>query len=189
MSAGAQERRYRPGNVAHTATSAWETLVGALIGAGFEVTASWPVDTETTSRREWLGGAVLSATIFLVCRKRLNETIGYLDEVLPEMREAVRRALARFWAAGIGGADFFISAIGPALSVYSKHREVRYSSGQTVSVASFLTLVRQAVVDFSLERALAGVDVGEVDRETQFRAPLALDLRPSGGGDGCCAPT
>lgn len=153
---------------AHTATSAWETLVNALISAGFQVTASWPVNTETASRREWLGGAMLSATILLVCRKRAGERVGYVDEILPEMREQVRLALARFWAAGIGGADFFVSAIGPALSVFSRYREVRYSSGQPVSVANFLTLVRQAVVDFSLERALAGVDVGQVDRTTQF---------------------
>lgn len=153
---------------AHKATSAWETLVKALIDAGLQVTASWPVNTETTSRREWLGGAVLAATIFLVCRKRQGNRVAYLDEVLPSMREEVRKALARFWAAGIGGADFFISAIGPALSVYSQYSEVRYSSGQPVSVPSFLALVRQAVVDHSLSEALKGVDVGEVDRETQF---------------------
>lgn len=153
---------------AHTATSAWETLVRALIGAGFQVTTSWPVNTETTSRREWLGGAMLAATIFLACRKRARDKVGYLDEILPEMRAEVKRSLARFWAAGIGGADFFVSAIGPALSVYSRYADVRYSSGQPVSVANFLSLVRQATVDFSLERALAGVDVGDVDRETQF---------------------
>ena len=153
---------------AHTATSAWETLVRALIDAGFQVTTSWPVNTETTSRREWLGGAMLSATILLVCRKRAGEGVGYLDEIMPEMQQQVRNALARFWAAGIGGADFFVSAIGPALSVFSRYREVRYSSGQPVSVDSFLTLVRQAVVDYSLERALTGADVGQVDRTTQF---------------------
>lgn len=153
---------------AHTETAAWETLVGALIGAGLQVTASWPVNTETTSRREWLGAAVLQATIFLICRKRVGHRVAYLDEILPEMRREVQRSLKRFWAAGIGGADFFISAIGPALSVYSRYDEVRYGSGQRVSVANFLTLVRQAVVDYSLEQALSGVDLGEVDRETQF---------------------
>ena len=153
---------------AHTETAAWETLVGALIGAGFQVTTSWPVNTETRSRQEWLGAAVLQATIFLVCRKRPAGRVGYLDVILPDMRQEVGRALNRFWAAGIGGADFFISAIGPALSVYSRFDEVRYSSGQRVSVANFLTLVRQAVVDHSLRQALKGVDVGEVDRETQF---------------------
>jgi adenine-specific DNA methylase len=153
---------------AHTDTSAWETLVSALIRSGFQVTASWPVNTETRSRQIWLGGAVLQSTIFLVCRKRTEKRIGYLDEILPGMRKAVQQSLARFWAAGIGGADFFISAIGPALSVYSRYEEVRYSSGQRVSVANFLTLVRQAVVDYSLEQALKGVNLGEVDRETQF---------------------
>lgn len=153
---------------AHTDTSAWETLVSALIGSGFQVTASWPVNTETRSRQVWLSAAVLQSTIFLVCRKRTANRIGYLDEILADMRKAVQQALARFWAAGIGGADFFISAIGPALSVYSRYEEVRYSSGQRVSVANFLSLVRQAVVDFSLEQALQGVNLGEVDRETQF---------------------
>jgi len=153
---------------AHTDTSAWETLVAALIRAGFQVTASWPVNTETRSRQVWLSAAVLQSTIFLICRKRTHKRTGYLDEILPDMRQAVQQALARFWAAGIGGADFFISAIGPALSVYSRYEEVRYSSGQRVSVANFLTLVRQAVVDFSLQQALQGVEIGEVDRETQF---------------------
>lgn len=153
---------------AHTDTRAWESLVSALIGAGLQVTASWPVNTETVAKRVWLGGAVLAATIFLVCRKRSGEKVGYIDQILPEMREEVRRALDSFWAAGIGGADFFVSAIGPALSVYSRYAEVRYGSGQVVTVANFLTLVRQAVVEHSLERALAGADVGEVDRETQF---------------------
>jgi putative DNA methylase len=153
---------------AHTDTSAWETLVSALIRSGFQVTASWPVNTEMRSRQVWLSAAVLQSTIFLICRKRTENRIGYLDEILPDMRKAVQQALARFWAAGIGGADFFISAIGPALSVYSRYEEVRYSSGQRVSVANFLTLVRQAVVDYSLEQALKGVNLGEVDRETQF---------------------
>lgn len=153
---------------AHKASSAWETLVSALIGAGFQVTASWPVNTETMSRQVWLGGAVLQSTIFLVCRKRTGQRIAYIEEILADMHKAVQQALARFWAAGIGGADFFISAIGPALSVFSRYDEVRYSSGQRVSVANFLTLVRQAVVDFSLQQALQGVNIGEVDRETQF---------------------
>ena len=132
---------------AHTATSAWETLVSALVGAGLQVTASWPVETQNASKAVWRGGTVLTSNIMLVCRKRQGASIGYLDKVLPEMREEVRRALARFWAAGIGGADFFVSAIGPALSVFSKYGEVRYGSGQPVSVSNFLTLVRQAVVE------------------------------------------
>ncbi len=153
---------------AHTATSAWETLVSALVGAGLQVTASWPVETQNASKAIWRGGTVLTSNIMLVCRKRQGASIGYLDVVLPEMQEEVRRALARFWAAGIGGADFFVSAIGPALSVFSKYGEVRYNSGQPVSVGNFLTLVRQAVVEHALEEALKGVDAGDVDRETQF---------------------
>jgi len=153
---------------ANSQTEAWETLVSALIRAGFQITASWPVDTETASRRDWLGGAMLAATIFLACRPRQGRAVGYLREVAPAMERAVAQALDRFWAAGIGGADFFVSAIGPALSVYSRYAEVRFESGQPVPVSGFLTMVRQAVVDYSLRVALKGVEVGAVDAVTQF---------------------
>ena len=38
--------------------------------------------------------------------------------MLEEMRPVVRDRLLYFWSKGIRGADFFISAIGPALSVF-----------------------------------------------------------------------
>jgi adenine-specific DNA methylase len=35
---------------AHTDTDAWESLLSAVINAGFIVTASWPIDTERSAR-------------------------------------------------------------------------------------------------------------------------------------------
>ena len=44
---------------AHKQPEAWETLVAAVIRAGFVVDGSWPIQTEMGNRVEpWLRGAV-----------------------------------------------------------------------------------------------------------------------------------
>ena len=49
---------------------AWETLVGALIRAGFVVDGSWPIQTEMGNRNRAIGSAALASSVWLVCRKR-----------------------------------------------------------------------------------------------------------------------
>ena len=48
--------------------SAWETLVSAFIRAGFVVDGFWPIQTEMQNKVA--GGACLSSSIWLVCKKR-----------------------------------------------------------------------------------------------------------------------
>jgi adenine-specific DNA methylase len=54
---------------AHKQSSAWETLVAALIRAGFQVTASWPLNTEGRRLQSYRAVA-LASSVYLVCRKR-----------------------------------------------------------------------------------------------------------------------
>src|SRR5262249_54899044 len=97
---------------AHKTTAAWETLVRALLTAGLEVTASWPLHTEMTGGMVKIGKAVLASSIFLVCRKRsLASQTGLWDDVRKELQQIARERLDFFWSQGIRGADFFISAI------------------------------------------------------------------------------
>ena len=58
--------------------------------------------------------------------------------MLAEMRPVVRERLLYFWSKGIRGADFFISAIGPALSVFGRYERVLRPDGTTVTVRDFL---------------------------------------------------
>ena len=61
----------------------------------------------------------------MACRKREGKAgDAFLGDVLEEMRPVIRERLLSFWSQGIRGADFFISAIGPALSVFGRHRRV-----------------------------------------------------------------
>jgi adenine-specific DNA methylase len=144
--------------------------VGALIRAGFQVTASWPLNTEGR-RLQAYRAVALASSVYLVCRKRRTaaETTGYLEDIEGELRQNIRRYLERFWAAGIGGADFFMSAIGPGLSVFSRYAKVERYDGSRVTVSDFLDLVRHEVANFAIERIVGEKGFDErLDAPTQF---------------------
>jgi adenine-specific DNA methylase len=80
-----------------------------------------------------MDSAALASSVTLVCRKRLTTAgEGYWDDVRDELRRVARERLDFFWQQGIRGADFFISAIGPALSVYGRYAKVTRLTGEEV---------------------------------------------------------
>ncbi|WP_135230541.1 DUF1156 domain-containing protein [Deinococcus fonticola] len=153
---------------AHKSTEAWETLIAALIKAGFLVQASWPLKTEMQGRTVSHNAAALASSTFLNCTKRTAGGVGYFNDVRRDMIAAIQPQLAEFWASGIRGADFFMSAIGPGLEAYSRHDEVRRVSGEVVSVGEFLDEVRKIVMEFALGQVLGAKSMGAVDAPTQF---------------------
>ena len=144
---------------AHKHPDAWETLVSAIIRAGFVVDGSWPIQTEMGNRTRALSSAALASSVWLVCKKR-PETArpGWDNRVLEEMRENIATRLRDFWDAGIRGPDFVWAATGPAMEAYSKHPVVKKANepGQLMTVSEFLRHVRRIVVDFVVGRVLSG---------------------------------
>ena len=158
---------------------AWETLVGALIRAGFAVDGSLPIQTEQSSRMRAISSAALSSSVWLVCRKRPSTARpGFAAPVLAEMRQKIRTQMHRFWDAGIRGPDFVWAATGPALEAYSRHPVVRRETSTTgqpemLPVAEFLREVRRLVVEFAVGRVLKpaeseGDDPGGLDDVTTY---------------------
>jgi putative DNA methylase len=143
---------------ANKSPDAWETLVSAIIRAGFVVDASWPIQTEMGNRTRALSSAALASSVWLVCRKR-PETArpGWDNRVLDEMRENIYTRLREYWDAGIRGPDFVWAATGPALEAYSKHPVVKKANepGAVMEVSEFLRAVRRIVVDFVVGRVLS----------------------------------
>ena len=147
---------------------AWETLVSALIRAGFVACGSWPIQSERLSRQRSLASAALSSSIWLVCRRRpADARPGWDAAVLTEMRSNITESLRRFWDAGIRGPDFVWAATGPALEAFSRHPVVKKADSprETLSVAEFLRQVRRIVVTFVVSRLL----------EAEPGAPTELD--------------
>jgi putative DNA methylase len=153
---------------AHKSTAAWETLVNSLLEADLTVTASWPLRTERPGRLRAQQSAALASSIFIVCRKRLSQEDGYFDEIKAELAAKVRQRLDEFWKRGIRGADFFISAIGPAVEVFGKYKRVKRLSGAEVKSPEFLDTVREIVTDYSLRKILHEGHLGDIDEITRF---------------------
>ena len=139
---------------------AWETLVSAIIRAGFVVSASWPIATEMRGGVRNYGRASLASSIWLVCRKRGNLRRGWDNSVLDEMRANLTEKLRDFWDAGIRGPDFVWAATGPALEAFSKYPVVKKANApnELMTVSEFLREVRRMVVDFVVGRVLTRDD-------------------------------
>ena len=174
---------------ANKSPAAWETLVSALIRAGFVVTGSWPIQTEMQTRQRALSSAALASSIWLVCRKRVAPARpGWERNVLSEMRERITRRLRDFWDAGIRGPDFVWSATGPALEAFSQHPVVKRADrpGEVLTVADFLRHVRRMVVGFIVGQLLSqrNGEVTELDDVTTYyllhRNDFGLDAAPAG---------
>src|SRR5436305_4630392 len=97
----------------HKATGAWDALAGSLIEAGFTITASWPVNTESESSLHIREKSAARSTIFLVCRVRetapATAESRYWEDVEPTVRQAVRSKVKEFQEAGIGGIDLYLA--------------------------------------------------------------------------------
>jgi adenine-specific DNA methylase len=153
---------------AHTDPDAWSTLIDSLIATRVAPVASWPIDTELSNKTGAANRANLSTSVWMACRFEPVATAPiFLDEVLAEMRPVIRDRLLYFWSKGIRGADFFISAIGPALSVFGRHTKVMYPDGKDVSVRDFLDLVRRESTEVALEQVLGGAILGQLDSLTR----------------------
>jgi adenine-specific DNA methylase len=153
---------------AHTDPSAWSTLIEGLLDAELIPDASWPIDTELENKVSRIGQARLSTSVWMACRPRHDEAgEAFLGDVLSEMRPVINERLLYFWGKGIRGADFFISAIGPALSVFGRYEKVMRPDGSEVTVRDFLDLVRRESTTVALEQVLGGADLGVVDPVTR----------------------
>ncbi len=143
---------------ANKAPDAWETLVSAIIRAGFVVEGSWPIQTEMSNRMRANASAALSSSIWLVCHKRPRTARpGWDNNVIKEMQTNIIAQLREFWDAGIRGPDFVWAATGPAMEAYSQHPVVKKANepDQLLTVPEFLTHVRRIVVDFVVGRVLS----------------------------------
>jgi putative DNA methylase len=152
---------------AHKHPDAWETLVAAIIRAGFVVDGSWPIQTEMGNRMRAFSSAALSSSVWLVCKKRdPTARPGWDTAVLKEMEANIIGKLRGFWDAGIRGPDFVWAATGPALEAYSRYPVVKKAeaANELMGVGEFLGHVRRMVVDFVVGRVLTrGRDGGEAE--------------------------
>ncbi len=146
-------------------SSAWETMLRGLLGAGFRVTGTWPVRTEMGTRNVARATNALASAVVLACRPRREDApIATRKEFVQGLREELPKALRHLMGGHIAPVDLAQAAIGPGMAVFSSYSKVLEASGEAMSVRAALQLINRAIEDYLTEQE------GDLDPDTQFCA-------------------
>lgn len=165
-----------------TASTGWETMLSAIIEAGFSITGTWPMRTEMANRSIASGSNALASSIVLVCRKRPeNATPIPRREFVRRLRANLALAVRNLQASNLAPVDMAQCAIGPGMAVFSAAGAVLESDGSTMGVRQALTLINQEL-DAVLNDASDTTD--PVSRFcTELYADHGFDVAPYGEVD------
>ena len=153
---------------AHKSTEGWETLINSLVDSGLIITGAWPLDTEMKGRLRARESATLASSIYIVARKMEREPTGFYNEVKAELTTHLNAKLHRLWEEGLGGADFFIAAIGSAIEVFGKYEKVMDLEGEIIRADRLLDDVREIATDYAVRQILHNGFAGEISDLTRF---------------------
>lgn len=156
-------------NETTTASTGWETMLSAVIQAGFAITGTWPMRTEMSNRSIASGTNALASSIVLVCRKRPEDApMVTRRSFIAELKRELRPALQKLQRSNIAPVDLAQSAIGPGMGVYSKYSKVLESDGTPMTVRSALQIINQELDVYFNEQD------GELDQNSRFCVDLYM---------------
>ena len=154
-------------DVESTASTGWETMLSAIIRAGFSITGTWPMRTEKPGRTIGNGANALASSIVLVCRKRAEGApMGTRRDFVGALKRELRGALDDLRMSNIAPVDLAQSAIGPGIGVYSRYSKVLEADGGPMTVRSALAIINQEIDAYFSDQD------GELDRESRFCVEL-----------------
>lgn len=153
---------------AHKSTEGWETVINALLDSNLVVSGAWPLNTEMSGRARAQESATLASSIYIVARKMARQPTGFYNEVREELRRYLNAKLHRLWEEGIGGADFFIAAIGSAIEIFGKYEQVIDYEGNIIRADRLLDDVRTLATDYAVHQILHNGFASEISDLTRF---------------------
>ena len=145
------------------ASTGWDTMLSALVDAGFQIVGTWPMRTEFSGRSNALSANSLASSIILVCRVRPDDApVVTRRDLVDALRAEMPLALARLQAGNIAPVDLAQAVIGPGMSVFTKYGKVLDIQGNAVSVRDALALINETLDELLAERE------GDFDRDTRW---------------------
>ena len=144
-------------------STGWEKMLMAIINAGFQIVATWPLRTEQTAGL-FIRKNALASSILLVCRLRSeNAFVITRNEFLQVLKKEMPRALERLTrVTNIRPVDLAQAAIGPGMEIYSRYSKVTRISGEIVPIREVLKEINNAITAYHEK------ETGELDPESQF---------------------
>ena len=150
-----------------TASTGWETMLSAIIQAGFAITGTWPVRTELANRSIASNSNALASSIVLVCRKRPEDAPSCTRRsFIAELKRELRTALKKLQSSNIAPVDMAQAAIGPGMGVYSRYSRVLEADGSPMNVRSALQTINAELDLYFSEQD------GVLDAESRFCVDL-----------------
>ena len=144
-------------------STGWETFLDAVIRAGFSVSGTWPVRTESATRLVGMTTNALASSVILVCRPRpAAMAVATRREFVDALKSELPHAFRQMQAGNIAPVDLAQAAIGPGMAIFTRYSRVLDASGETVLVREALSLINQ-----TLDEVLAEQE-GDFDSDTRW---------------------
>lgn len=181
---------------ADSSTKSWESILGAIVDAGWTVTSSWPIDTEMQTRTQAQESASLQSSVHIVCRPRMAQdsngrstATGDWRDVLQELPRRIHEWMPRLSAEGVVGADAIFACLGPALEIFSRYSRVEKASGDEVTLREYLEHVWAAVSREALSSLISDTDLSSLESDARITAMWLWTLNSGASGDDIVEPT
>ena len=144
-------------------TTGWDTFLQAVLDAGLQVNATWPMRTEWGNRLLASGTNALASSIVLACRPRpASAVLATRGEFVAALRRELPEAVRILQSGDIAAVDMAQSAIGPGIRVFSRYARVVEADGSSMPVSAALRIINDV-----LGEVLDGEEA-ELDADTRF---------------------
>jgi len=174
---------------AHKSPEAWYFVLEALRQSGFNITATFPIHTESTESVVARGKKSIYHSLIISARKRKENKVGFLEDVMPEIEKRIYERAEMLEKYGLKGSDLLVAAMGVALEVLTDYAEIKSYSGKITAksaieiaqtiMAKYITrktIGEEAdpVTTFYVYSRLNGMDTMDYDTANQFIKSLGL---------------
>ena len=141
----------------------WDTFLQAVLDAGLQVNATWPLRTELGNRLLASKSNALASSIVLACRPRaVSASLATRGEFIAALRAELPESVRILQTGNIAPVDMAQSTIGPGIKVFSRYARVVEADGSSMPVSTAL-----AIINDVLGEVLDGEEA-ELDRDTRF---------------------
>ncbi|MCY3849335.1 MAG: DUF1156 domain-containing protein [Acidimicrobiaceae bacterium] len=163
-------------------TTGWDTFLQAVLDAGLQVNATWPMRTELGNRLVASKTNALASSIVLACRPRaVSASLATRGEFMAALRDELPEAVRILQSGNIAPVDMAQSTIGPGIKVFSRYARVVEADGSSMPVSVALRIINDV-----LGEILDGEEA-ELDADTRFAltwfSEHGYEPGPSGDAD------
>ena len=164
-------------------STGWDTFLQAVVDAGLQVNATWPLRTELANRLLASKSNALASSVVLACRPRPETaSLASRGEFLAALRRELPEAVRVLQQGDVAPVDMAQSTIGPGMKVFSRYAKVVETDGSAMPVREAL-----AVINDVLGEVLDGEEA-DLDPDTRFAlawyAQHGFEPGPAGDADG-----